>query len=98
PPTSPLFPYTTLFRSGTAGLHGAWFEQIIKTGGKLKVAEASATMDFLNAQLALRKAQADLAAQVRAGYFGMLVARRNLQISRARSEEHTSELQSRSDL
>lgn len=68
---------------GSAGLHGAWVDQLIKTAGKLKLAEAAAMVEVWNAQLTLRKTQADVAAQVRAGYFAMLVARRNLKISRA---------------
>jgi cobalt-zinc-cadmium efflux system outer membrane protein len=59
---------------GTAGYQGVFFEQIIKTAGKLKVAQASAIMNLLNSQLALRRAQTDLMAQVRAGYFAVLVA------------------------
>lgn len=68
---------------GTAGLHGAYFDQMIKTAGKLKLAQAAAVMDVWNSQLALRRAQADLAARVRAGYFGVLVARKTFRITRA---------------
>jgi cobalt-zinc-cadmium efflux system outer membrane protein len=66
---------------GSAGLHGAWFEQIVKTAGKLKLAQAVAVMDLLNAELALRATQMDVAAQVRAGYYGVLVARKSLQVN-----------------
>src|SRR5207248_2293681 len=38
-------------------------------GGKLTLARAMAQVDLQNAELALRRAQADLAGQVRAGYF-----------------------------
>lgn len=68
---------------GGAGLQGAWFEQLIKTSGKLKLAEAAAVIEVWNAQLTLRKTQADVSAQVRASYFAILVASKNLKISRA---------------
>jgi cobalt-zinc-cadmium efflux system outer membrane protein len=64
--------------SSTAGFQGVFFEQIIKTAGKLKVAQAAAIMNLLNAQLALRRAQTDLTAQVRGGYFAVLVAQQTL--------------------
>jgi cobalt-zinc-cadmium efflux system outer membrane protein len=71
---------------GTAGFQGIFFEQIIKTAGKLKVAQAAAIMNLLNAQLALRRAQTDLMAQVRGGYFAVLVAHQNLRWSMALAE------------
>jgi cobalt-zinc-cadmium efflux system outer membrane protein len=77
---NPNFGYEsdTAGTSATAGYQGAFLEQIIKTAGKLKVAEASAIMNLLNTELALRRAQTDLMAQVRGGYFAVLVARENL--------------------
>lgn len=68
----------TIGTSATAGLQGVFFEQIIKTAGKLKVAQASAIMNLLNAQLALRRAQTDVMTQVRSGYFAVLVAHQAL--------------------
>ena len=56
---------------------------MIKTGGKLKLAQAAALMDVLNAQLALRRAQTDLMAQVRAGYFAVLVAQESIKVNDA---------------
>ena len=70
----------------TAGFQGFFIEQIIKTAGKLKVAQASALMDVANKQLALRRAQTDLMAQVRGGYFAVLVAQQNLKWSTDLSE------------
>src|SRR5207248_6042502 len=54
---NPNFGYEadTVGTSSTAGIQGVFFEQIIKTAGKLKVAQASALMNLLNAQLALRR-------------------------------------------
>ncbi|HLJ93068.1 MAG TPA: TolC family protein [Gemmataceae bacterium] len=77
---NPNFGYEgdTVGTSSTAGFQGVFFEQIIKTAGKLKVAEASALMNLLNSQLALRRAQTDLMAQVRGGYFAVLVAHQTL--------------------
>jgi cobalt-zinc-cadmium efflux system outer membrane protein len=73
----------TLGTGATAGYQGGFFDQLIKTGGKLKLAQAAATIDVLNAKLALHKAQNDLASQVRAGYFAVLVAQENIKVSRA---------------
>jgi len=72
--------------AGTAGFQGIFIEQIIKTAGKLKTAEASALMSLLNARLALRKAQTDLLTQVRANYFALLVAEANLRLTEALAE------------
>jgi cobalt-zinc-cadmium efflux system outer membrane protein len=82
---NPNFGYQsdTAGTSATAGFQGIFLEQLIKTAGKLKLAEAAATMDLLNARLSLRKAQADLATQVRSGYFAVLVAQENMRVSRA---------------
>jgi cobalt-zinc-cadmium efflux system outer membrane protein len=50
---------------------------------KIKLTKAAATMDLRNAELALRKAQSDLATQVRTAYFATLVALENVKASRA---------------
>jgi cobalt-zinc-cadmium efflux system outer membrane protein len=68
---------------GTAGYQGGKYEQLIKTAGKLKLAQQAALMDVVNAQVALRRAQIDLAAQVRGAYFGVLVAEENLRLNHA---------------
>ncbi len=73
---------------GFAGQQGFFVEQTIKTAGKLKTAEAVALMDLQNARLALRRAQLDVMSQVRAGYFAVLVARHNLDVT-ARLRRHT---------
>jgi cobalt-zinc-cadmium efflux system outer membrane protein len=64
--------------NNTAGFQGLFFEQLIKTAGKLKVAQGAAIMNLLNAQLALRKAQTDLMTQVRGHYFALVVARQTM--------------------
>jgi cobalt-zinc-cadmium efflux system outer membrane protein len=69
--------------NGTIGQPGFYFEQLIKTAGKLNLARAAAAMNLLNAQFALRRAQVDLAAAVRGNYFAVLVARATLGANRA---------------
>src|SRR5207249_7495945 len=73
----------TIGDGATAGFQGVFFDQVIKTGNKLKLQQAAATMDLLNAELALRKAQSDLAGQVRTNYFAVLVAQENIRVSKA---------------
>ncbi len=61
---------------------GFYLDQVIKTGGKLKLQEAAARMDLQNAELALRRARSDLSTQVRNAYFGVLVAREAVRVTR----------------
>jgi cobalt-zinc-cadmium efflux system outer membrane protein len=70
--------------SGTGGptFQGVSIDQPIKTAGKLKLQEAAARMEVLNAELALRRARSDLSTQVRNAYFGLLVARESMRINR----------------
>jgi cobalt-zinc-cadmium efflux system outer membrane protein len=80
---NPTFGYESndVGSAGTAGFQGVFFEQLIKTAGKLKTAEAAAFMNLLNRELALRRAQTDLMAQVRSGYFAVLVAQYAMQVN-----------------
>jgi cobalt-zinc-cadmium efflux system outer membrane protein len=80
---NPTFGYEsdTAGTGNTAGYQGGFLEQLIKTAGKLKLAQARAAMDLFNAQVALRAAQSDVMTQVRTGYFGLLVAERSLRWS-----------------
>jgi cobalt-zinc-cadmium efflux system outer membrane protein len=66
----------------TAGLIGVNVDQVIKTGGKLKLAAAAARMDLENARLALKRARSDLATSVRTAYFALLVARETVLVNR----------------
>jgi cobalt-zinc-cadmium efflux system outer membrane protein len=70
-------------QTAQAGYPGFFIDQVIKTGDKLKLQEAAATMDLLNARLALRRARSDLATQVRGAYFAVLVAQENMRVSEA---------------
>jgi cobalt-zinc-cadmium efflux system outer membrane protein len=80
---NPTFGYEgdTVGTSGTAGFQGVFLDQLIKTAGKLKTAEASALMTLANTELALRRAQTDLMAQVRSGYFAVLVAQYAMEVN-----------------
>lgn len=69
--------------TGPAGYPGGYFNQLIKTGGKLAVQQAIATMDVLIARLALRKAKADMWTLVRSNYFAVLVALQAIRYSEA---------------
>ncbi len=68
---------------GTAGYQGGMWNQTIKTAGKLGLARSAARMDVRNAELALRKARIDLATNVQAGYFAVLVAQQWVEVSHA---------------
>jgi cobalt-zinc-cadmium efflux system outer membrane protein len=65
----------------SAGYQGFFVDQVIKTAGKLTLAQDAALMDLLNHEVALRRAQSDLATKVRSGYFAVLVAQENMRVS-----------------
>src|SRR5208337_3616770 len=67
----------------TAGYQGGGISQTIVTGGKLRLAKASAEVDLHNAEVALRRARYDLATQVRSNYLGVLVARERIKVNNA---------------
>jgi cobalt-zinc-cadmium efflux system outer membrane protein len=67
----------------TAGFQGLYLEQKFKTAGKLELARNSANMAWQNAQVTFRRAQSDVATQVRNNYFAVLVSLENVKISRA---------------
>jgi cobalt-zinc-cadmium efflux system outer membrane protein len=69
--------------NSTAGVQGAAIEQIIKTGGKMKLNVAAAQKDLDNAVLALKRARSDLATAVRNAYFTVLVDVETLIVTRA---------------
>ena len=86
-PPNPSFGFEgdNIGSGGTGGYQGAKYEQLIKTAGKLRLAQQAALMDVVNAQVALRRAQIDLATQVRSAYFGVLVAEENTRLTSALS-------------
>ena len=86
-PPNPSFGFEgdSIAQGGTAGMLGGKIEQMIKTAGKLRLAQSAALIDVVNAEVALRRTQIDLATQVRSAYFGILVAEENLRLSHALS-------------
>ncbi len=67
----------------TAGYQGGAIGQTIVTGGKLRLAKASADVDLHNAEIALNRARYDLATQVRSNYLSVLVARERIVVNDA---------------
>lgn len=67
------------------GQQGAYLNQLIKTAHKLPLARQVAAYDYHNAMVALRKAEVDVASQVRTAYFAALIAREGVEINRALS-------------
>ncbi len=88
-----LYPNPTLAWSNqpsnnnsTAGSYGAMYDQVIMTGGKLKLQQAAAQIDLDNARLALKKARNDLATAVRNAYFALLVSIETVRVTKALAE------------
>ncbi|SIO59877.1 outer membrane protein, cobalt-zinc-cadmium efflux system [Singulisphaera sp. GP187] len=65
------------------GTQGVFVDQVIKTGGKLKLQTAAAQMNLRNAELALRRARFDLATTIRTDYYNLLVTRETLRVNKA---------------
>ncbi|MFL5340319.1 MAG: TolC family protein [Gemmataceae bacterium] len=77
------FEADTVGSGHTAGQQGGYIDQTIKTGGKIRLGQASAAIDLANAQVALRRAQVDLTAKVRGGYFAVVIAQEIMTVARA---------------
>lgn len=73
----------TVGSSQNRDYQGVYVNQIIKTAGKLQLAQAIENVDLMNAQLALRQARYALLTQVRRQYFALLIARESLKINEA---------------
>ncbi len=73
----------TVGSAGTPNYHGGYVNTVIKTPGKLDLAESVANVDVWNADLARRRAYVDLITQVRGAYFAALIARENVKITEA---------------
>src|SRR5699024_12353198 len=94
-PCSPLFPYTTLFRSVLIMMIGGWIfcAQVLRLDPALS--------PLLGVIIGLTLYNGSVIAElVRSGVHGLPKGQREagLAIGMTRSEEHTSELQSRFDL
>src|SRR5689334_24037745 len=86
PPTSPLFPYTTLFRSAGAGRPARCFEELLE----LSVIDLVGRVERSGAA-AVAEQRVDLG---RRGHSGRTTRAVVAFLRSSRSEEHTSELQS----
>jgi cobalt-zinc-cadmium efflux system outer membrane protein len=73
------------------GTYAYFFDQVIKTGGKLTLGAASAQMGLENAVLALKRARSDLATSVRMNYYNVVVARETVRVNKALSR-YTDEI------
>lgn len=65
------------------GQQGLFVNQLIKTAGKLSLAQQVAGYDYVNALVAVQRARVDTATAVRTAYFAALVAQQNQEVSRA---------------
>ncbi len=61
-----------------AGQQGMFLQQLIKTAGKLELSRAVAGIDYLNASVALRRAQMDVLSSVRLAWFNLIVAEESM--------------------
>jgi len=66
-----------------AGQHGAFINLLIKTAGKLALAQKIAGFDYINALVAVRAARVSATTQVRSAYFTALVAQETLAVNKA---------------
>ncbi len=83
-PNPTLSYLATLSSDGsTPGAQGFMIDQTIKTGGKLKLQAAAAQKALDNAKLNLQLARSGLATQVRSAYFGLLVAKETVRVTKA---------------
>jgi len=65
------------------GQQGGFINQLIKTAGKLTLAQRVAGYDYINALVAVRRAEVDVTAAVRSNYFAALVAQESLRVNSA---------------
>ncbi len=63
------------------GQQGGFINQLIKTAGKLTLAQRVAGYDYVNALVAVRRAEVDVTAAVRTQYFAALVAQESLRVN-----------------
>src|SRR3989475_9214385 len=91
PPSSPLFPYSTLYRSSRVGV----VPEVLTDGvnaALVPAGDAAALAD------AIARLLGEPAARERLGHAGRALVESRYSGARLRSEEHTSELQSQSNL
>lgn len=75
-PPNPTIGYEadTVGSGGTANYHGAYFNQLVKTAGKLSLARQTLWFGVRNAELELRKTRVALITTVQSRYYAVLVA------------------------
>jgi outer membrane protein, heavy metal efflux system len=66
----------------SSSVMGGFIDQVIKTGGKLRIQTAAAQMNLVNAELALKRARFDLATTIRRDYYNLLVARETVRVNK----------------
>ena len=71
--------------ANNAGQQGAFVNQLIKFPGKLDLAQAVARFDYINAYVAVRRSEVDVATAVRTNYFQVLLARKGMEVTAALS-------------
>jgi cobalt-zinc-cadmium efflux system outer membrane protein len=66
-----------------SGQQGVLFNKVFKFPGKLSLAQMVAGYDYLNAMVAVRRAQVDVIQKVRTAYFAAIVAQKGVEVNRA---------------
>jgi cobalt-zinc-cadmium efflux system outer membrane protein len=69
--------------NGNPNYQGGYISTVIKTAGKLDLAESAANVDVWNADLMRQKTRIELITQVRGAYFAALIARENVKVTEA---------------
>jgi cobalt-zinc-cadmium efflux system outer membrane protein len=69
-----------------AGQQGGYINQLIKTAGKLKVAQQVSGYDYVNALVAVRRVEVDVTAAVRTAYFNALIAQQGVEVNKAMAD------------
>ncbi|MBY0459833.1 MAG: TolC family protein, partial [Gemmataceae bacterium] len=67
--------------ANNAGQQGAFVNQLFKFPGKLSLAQSVARYDYINAFVAVRRAEVDVSTAVRTNYFQVLLARKAVEVN-----------------
>ena len=73
----------TVGSSLTRDYQGVYVSQWVVTANKLGLARAVANVDLMNAQLQFRRTRFEVLSQIKASYFAVLVAQRNVMVTEA---------------
>lgn len=66
-----------------SGQQGAFINQLIRTAGKVRLGQQVTGYDYVNALVAVRRAQVDVTLRVRSGYFAVLSARQGVEVNKS---------------